>query len=118
VLQEDKSLWFIRYVKNDALKQNQFAIFEPVDHSNKLSADELDMVLAPLVAFDSSGQRLGTGGGYYDRTFCNLDVTNKKPLMIGLAYQAQEAESIPHEPWDIKLDGVITEQGFTGFQLF
>src|SRR5690606_31485202 len=69
---------------------------------------EPDIVLMPLLGFDSAGTRLGYGGGYYDRTLASM---SKKPLLIGLAYSAQELAHIPREDHDVPLDAVVTELG-------
>ena len=70
-------------------------------------------MLLPLVAYDLSGTRLGMGGGYYDRY---IDALAHRPRLIGIAFQVQQSEdALPREPWDIPLDGVITEQGFYRF---
>lgn len=71
-----------------------------------------DLVLMPLLGFDSEGTRLGYGGGYYDRT---LSALPKRPLLIGLAFAAQELPHIPREPHDIPLDMVVTENGMRAF---
>ena len=73
---------------------------------------EPDLVLMPLLGFDRAGTRLGYGGGYYDRTLAAL---GKKPLLVGLAFAAQEVDHIPREPHDIPLDAVIIEQGVRFF---
>ena len=73
---------------------------------------EPDIVIMPLLGFDSHGTRLGYGGGYYDRTLASM---TKKPRLIGLAYAAQELEHIPREPHDVPLDAVITEAGVRHF---
>jgi len=73
---------------------------------------EPDVVLVPLLGFDSAGTRLGYGGGYYDRTLAGM---TKKPRLIGLAYAAQELEAIPREAHDIPLDAVVTEAGVRRF---
>ena len=69
-----------------------------------------DLLLVPLVAFDRAGWRLGYGGGFYDRTLEKLRST-RCVSAIGLAYSAQEIESVPTEPTDQRLDGLLTEQG-------
>lgn len=70
-----------------------------------------DLILAPLVAYDDLGVRLGYGGGFYDRTVARLRVP-----YIGLAYSAQRSlEPLPSEPTDIKLDAIITELGYRKF---
>ena len=73
---------------------------------------EPDVVLMPLLGFDKHGTRLGYGGGYYDRT---LAAMQKTPRLIGLAFAAQELESIPREAHDVPLDAVITEAGIRYF---
>ncbi|NMA96725.1 MAG: 5-formyltetrahydrofolate cyclo-ligase [Phyllobacteriaceae bacterium] len=74
---------------------------------------EPDIVLMPLLGFDSAGTRLGYGGGYYDRTLASL---SKKPLLIGLAFSAQELAHIPREDHDVPLDAVVTELGVRFFE--
>ena len=101
------ALCFAQYKQFDVLEPNRFGIFEPLSAAPTLKAAQLDLVLMPLVAFDHEGNRLGTGGGYYDRTFAGAS----HPLLIGLAYAAQRAGALPKDKWDIPLDGVITEQG-------
>jgi 5-formyltetrahydrofolate cyclo-ligase len=71
-----------------------------------------DVVLMPLLGFDSVGTRLGYGGGYYDRT---LAVLPKKPMLVGLAFAAQELPHIPREPHDVPLDAIVTENGVRFF---
>lgn len=110
---EEKSLYFVRYRYGDALHANRFGILEPVNIGSALPSEKLDVAITPLLAFDIHGHRLGTGGGYYDRTFAFLQgQVDKKPLMIGLGFAAQEAPALPFEPWDILLDGVVTEKKF------
>lgn len=71
-----------------------------------------DLVLMPLLGFDARGTRLGYGGGYYDRTLAGL---GKKPLLVGLAFAAQELPDIPREAHDMPLDAVVTEAGVRFF---
>jgi 5-formyltetrahydrofolate cyclo-ligase len=72
-----------------------------------------DVILVPLLGFDSSGTRLGYGGGYYDRTLAAL---GRRPRLIGLAYAAQALPvEIPRAPHDIPLDMVVTEEGAIRF---
>ena len=70
-----------------------------------------DLILAPLLAFDDQGGRLGQGGGYYDRTFA----TRPDALRIGFAYVGQKVERLELEPHDIRLHGVLTEAGYQSF---
>ncbi|HEX2759083.1 MAG TPA: 5-formyltetrahydrofolate cyclo-ligase, partial [Rhizomicrobium sp.] len=69
-----------------------------------------DLLLAPLLAFDRAGHRLGYGGGFYDRTIALLGVP-----AIGIAYAGQEISSLPVEAHDIALDGILTEHGLKRF---
>lgn len=69
---------------------------------------EPTVLLVPLLAFDRAGYRLGYGGGYYDRTLAAL--AQNQPTSIGLAFAAQEVDTLPHEAHDRRLDWVITEQ--------
>lgn len=101
----------MNYNEGDLLHPNKYAILEPQHNLKKIPPENLDLVMVPLIAFDLKGNRLGTGGGYYDRTFAFLrEQENKKPRMIGLAYAVQQAEQIPSDPWDVLLDGIVTEQ--------
>ena len=74
---------------------------------------ELEVVLVPLVAVDWSGNRLGHGAGYYDRTFA-FRRDRDHPVLIGLAHQFQVVESIKPSPWDVPVDLIVTETGIFG----
>ena len=106
-------LWFLPYDRHTPLAPNRFGIPEPdVAAHTRRRARELDLVLVPLVAFDATGNRLGMGGGFYDRTFSYLRSRAfwKKPLLIGVAYEFQRFEALPSRPWDVRLRGVATEK--------
>lgn len=75
---------------------------------------EPELLIAPLVAFDAKGHRLGYGGGFYDRTLAGLRA-RRRTLAVGLAYAAQEVACIPHGPTDQRLDAVVTERGLIRF---
>ncbi len=108
-------LWFAPYEPGERLRPNRFGIPEP-DRPLRLMrrASQLDLIMAPLLAFDSCGNRLGSGGGFYDRTLAFLARRRhwRRPRVIGLAYAFQEVPSLPVRPWDIALQGVITEERF------
>lgn len=110
----DDSLQFVHFDKDDELKKNRYGIFEPVNKTRKIEPQQIDLVIAPLIAFDKAGHRLGTGGGYYDRTFAFLNHRNvkKKPFMLGLGFALQEVKELQVDPWDINLDAVLTEKEF------
>jgi len=69
--------------------------------------------LMPLVAFDSSGNRMGMGGGFYDRSFAYLRQRRQwcKPHLLGTGFELQRIENLPCQPWDIPLHSVVTERG-------
>lgn len=77
-------------------------------------AAELDpeIMLVPLAAFDRRGHRIGYGGGYYDRAIYRLQQKGYNPRLIGIAFDCQEVASVPEEPHDIRLHGILTESGF------
>ena len=71
-----------------------------------LPLSQLDVLVTPLVAFDESGQRLGMGGGFYDRTLQNWQQHGLQP--VGYAHDCQAVEKLPVEKWDIPLPAVVT----------
>jgi 5-formyltetrahydrofolate cyclo-ligase len=99
-------LTFRVFAPGDDLAKGPFGLSEPT--ADKASLDP-DIVLAPLAAFDRNGFRLGYGGGIYDATLTALR-PKKRVVVVGLAYALQEAESVPTEPHDQKLDYVLTER--------
>ncbi len=106
----DKKLEFVIYQENTELQPNQYLILEPTGTAS-IALDELDVVFFPLVGFDPQGNRLGMGGGYYDRTFEIMrNTNNQKCQLIGLAYEFQQVPALPEDPWDVALDGVLTEK--------
>lgn len=112
-------LWFAPYEPGERLVLNRFGIPEPVARGRRLTRPlDLDLVLVPLVGFDGQGNRLGMGGGFYDRSFSFLRHRERgwrRPLLIGTAFACQEIEDIPSEPWDVPLDAVATEEGIRWF---
>lgn len=100
-------LLFLRYAPETPLVRNRFTILEPrLDVRQVLPLGELEVVLTPLVAFDHTGQRLGMGGGFYDRTLQNW--RSGGPYPIGLAHDCQQVEHLPTEHWDIPLPEILT----------
>ncbi|WP_192457781.1 5-formyltetrahydrofolate cyclo-ligase [Musicola keenii] len=100
-------LLFLRYEPDTELVINRLKIREPrLDVRQVLPSYQLDVLLTPLVAFDRQGQRLGMGGGFYDRTLQHW--RQRGPYPIGLAHDCQQVESLPAESWDIPLPEIIT----------
>ncbi len=112
-------LCFVRFVPGQPLQANRFGIPEPVPRpGHVINPRFLDLVMTPLVAFDDAGNRLGMGGGYYDRSFAFLRLRRHwhHPRLVGVAYEFQRVPSLPHQPWDVPLSGVVTEAGFHDFR--
>ncbi|NNE73244.1 MAG: 5-formyltetrahydrofolate cyclo-ligase [Acidimicrobiales bacterium] len=86
-----------------AMVPGRFGILEPTP--NQPRADRLGLVLVPLVAFDAQCHRIGMGRGYYDRFFADWPT---RPPLIGVAFDAQQVDSIPARRWDVSLDAVVT----------
>ena len=101
-------LWFVEYKANSQMRNNRFGIAEPdLRFNSRISPRFIQVVGLPLVAFDKQGNRLGMGGGFYDRSFefCHQSAT--KPKLFGLAHQCQQVDKLPTESWDIQLAGII-----------
>lgn len=107
------SLYFAPYDISSEFKLNRFNIAEPICHpSDWVKANQLDLILLPLVAFDLAGNRIGMGGGFYDRTLGYLQHRKhwRKPTLLGLAHELQKVDSLQQQNWDIPLNGIITEE--------
>ncbi len=95
--------------RRSEMKPNRYGIPEPVGTLD-VRLSEIDLVLIPLVAWDAQGGRLGMGASFYDRSFQPLP-TRRQPFRLGVAYQLQQVERLPLDPWDIRLHGMLTENG-------
>ena len=100
-----------------ALHANRVGILEPRQRHKAVSGRSLDIVLVPIVAFGPRGERLGTGGGYYDRAFAYLRhrAVWSKPRLVGLAYHWQRTDELTSRHWDVPLTAVITDRGVVRF---
>ncbi len=96
------------------LRRNRYLIGEPIG-GRSIAAPALTLVLMPLVGFDEAGNRLGNGAGYYDRWLAFRRGTRGAPLLVGIAFECQRVALIEPQAHDVRLDGVVTENGL---QLF
>jgi len=102
-----KPLLFRAWSPGEAMERAVWGIAEPKADKAEL---EPDIVLAPLLAFDAAGRRLGYGGGFYDRTIRGLRA-RKRIVVVGLAYDEQQVDEVPHLDYDERLDWVLTPSG-------
>ena len=105
VIKKNFEMDFYKWSFHDPLKINQYGIPEPI--SKKIIYP--DAILVPLVAFDNNLNRLGYGGGYYDRAIKKLS-RKKKILKIGLAFSIQKINNVPVTKYDKKLDYIVTDK--------
>ena len=96
---------FYHWSLKDPLIVNEYGIPEPI----KKNIVYPNILLVPLVAFDKNLNRIGYGGGFYDRYIKRISKI-KKIFTIGLAYSFQKVKKIPINKYDIKLDYIITEK--------
>ncbi|MBB3329783.1 5-formyltetrahydrofolate cyclo-ligase [Halomonas campaniensis] len=107
-------LWFVHYHAGTPMVTNRFGIPEPqarhgAHRARRLPAWALDLILLPLVGFDDAGQRMGMGGGFYDRTLAFTRRPGPRPRLIGLAHDCQRVERLPVAPWDVPLDLIASD---------
>jgi len=108
-----QALEFAPVIATTQYQNNQFSIPEPICKPGELiSTNKLDLLILPLLGFNKNGNRLGMGGGFYDRCLSYKQQNPEaKPILIGFAYNFQEVKALQAEPWDIGLDWIATESG-------
>ncbi|MDN3525041.1 5-formyltetrahydrofolate cyclo-ligase [Halomonas sabkhae] len=109
------SLWFVHYHADTPMVTNRFGISEPdrryaAHRAHRQPAWTLNAILLPLVGFDDEGQRIGMGGGFYDRTLAFTRRPGPRPSLIGVAHECQRVERLPVEPWDVPLDAIVSDR--------
>jgi len=106
-------LLFVEYRASSPTRKNSYGIAEPIVTSTNLcTLADIDLILTPLVAFDAKGNRLGMGGGYYDRTLAPVRRDSLSTQLIGLAHTCQQTDKLLTDNWDIPLDGIATPDQF------
>ncbi len=106
-IKKNNQMDFLYWSTKEPLSINKYGIPEP-------SSDQIvypSILLVPLVAFDNHLNRIGYGGGYYDRYIKKVK-KNKKIILIGLAYSFQKVKKIPANKYDMKLDFIVTDKNF------
>jgi len=112
VVAKEAALVFRAYAPEHALVTGRYGIAEPAPERGALTPD---VILVPLVAFDGSGQRLGYGAGFYDRTLAGLR-RSKAVIAVGLAFSMQRIAHVPATSHDVALDYVLTEDSGFNFR--
>lgn len=107
-----RTIVFRRYAPDVALVAGSFGTFAPGPEAEPLDPD---LMLMPLAAFDDAGNRIGYGGGYYDRAIARLHAAGRRPRLVGLAFECQRVEAVPAEPHDVPLHTALTENGLQEF---
>lgn len=116
-------LWFTRLAgkgRNLDLAQaawvnNRFGIPEYLPRAaRRVRSRQLDLLFMPLLGFDRQGWRIGMGGGYYDASLAHLKQRSywRRPHLIGVAFAVQEVVRAPNDPWDVPLDGILSERAY------
>ncbi len=113
-------LWFVRWDNHTRFRLNRFRIPEPIANAaQQRAARALDLIITPLVGFDTTGTRMGMGGGFYDRTFAFKRIQRpyrQRPLLVGYAFAFQQVNNLKRQPWDVVLDAAVTESGLQYFR--
>ena len=105
VIRENSQMDYYEWTNKDPLKINKYGIAEPIS-SKKIYPD---VIFVPLVAYDNDLNRLGYGGGFYDRYLEKVSKI-KKIFKIGLGFSYQEIKKVPVNNYDKKLDLIVTEK--------
>lgn len=104
-LVKGNDLQLLLYAGKESVKTGAFGIWEPTEECEVVPEEEIDLVIVPGVAFDRQHNRLGRGKGFYDRLLSTLSAPK-----IGICYDFQLKELIPIEPFDKKMDLILTEK--------
>jgi len=110
MLQSDRMLRFAPWRVGDAITTNRYGIPEPMASTELLSPDALDVVLLPLLGYTRRGDRIGTGGGWYDRSFSFRRSAPTPPLLVGVGFACQQTDAYVPQEWDVPMDAVVTER--------
>jgi len=107
VCTDTNSLHFLPTTSTTPQEKNHYGILEPdLPVSDAISIDNIDLMLAPTVAFDTFGKRLGMGAGFYDKAL----KLHRPQHLLSVAYECQLHPNLTQDPWDVLVDGIVTEK--------
>lgn len=109
---EDNGFSFRQVARLDALVPGRYGLIEPTKDETKLSNAEVTLALIPGLAFDAAGGRIGRGNGGYDTWLSELRTKNPAAKVWGIALDCQMVTTVPREPHDQAMDGIVTPRGF------
>ena len=115
-----RQMAFFPLVADSRLQTHRWGMPQLVNAGRQISrSDCLDVVLVPLLGFDAQGNRLGMGGGFYDRHFARLTRARRwhRPHLIGVAYACQQVSRLSSQPHDVQLEQIVTERGVLRVQM-
>ena len=112
IVRDKETILFRAYDADTVLVSTGFGTSGPGEGAEVLDPE---LLLMPLSAFDAQGNRIGYGAGHYDQAIDRLRKKGLHPRLIGIAFDCQEVASVPAEPHDVGLDGIITESGYRAF---
>ena len=107
VVTDGNTMVFRRHRSGDVVVPSRFGTRAPPDAADVVDPD---VVVLPMIAFDRAGARLGHGRGFYDRAMAVLRARERRPVLVGIAFSAQEVASVPAEPHDVPMDYIVTER--------
>lgn len=104
VVVDDKTMNFYELTSIDDTQVGKFGILEPRP-AHSIEPNDLEVIIVPLIAFDTNLHRLGQGKGYFDRY-----LSQTKALKIGVGFELQKIDEVPVESFDVRLDYIVTEK--------
>ena len=107
VIEENNSMNFFPWKKNEALKVNRYGMLEPIKSSQNVP----NIMLVPLLSYDKDKYRLGYGKGFYDQYLNKYLKKFKNILTVGVAFSFQKYHKLPINNMDVKLNYILTEKG-------
>ncbi|GAB6169062.1 5-formyltetrahydrofolate cyclo-ligase [Clostridium carnis] len=107
IIRETRDMKAIEIKSLNELEKGVMGILEPITFEGEIKKEGIDIIIVPGAVFDKEGNRIGYGGGYYDKFLLSI---SEKKNKIAVAYSFQVLDKIKNEPHDIKVDYIISEK--------